>query len=36
VAEVPRTEVPGLLAERFGIEGVTLGSDGRLGLVNTP
>jgi len=34
IAEVPQTEVPGLLAERFGIEGVTLGSDGRLGLVN--
>jgi N-hydroxyarylamine O-acetyltransferase len=36
VAEVPRTEVPGLLAKRFGIEGVTLGSDGRLGFVNAP
>jgi N-hydroxyarylamine O-acetyltransferase len=36
VVEVPRTEVPGLLAERFGIEGVTLGSDGRFGLVNAP
>jgi N-hydroxyarylamine O-acetyltransferase len=36
VAEVPRTEVPGLLAERFGIEGVTLGPDGRLGLVKAP
>ena len=36
VVEVPRTEVPGLLAERFGIEGVTLGSDGRLNLVNAP
>jgi N-hydroxyarylamine O-acetyltransferase len=36
VAEVPRSEVPGLLAERFGIEGVTLGSDGRLGLLHAP
>jgi N-hydroxyarylamine O-acetyltransferase len=36
VVEVPRAEVPGLLAERFGIEGVTLGSDGRLNLVNSP
>lgn len=34
IAEVPRTEVPGLLAQRFGIEGVTLSSDGRLGFVN--
>jgi N-hydroxyarylamine O-acetyltransferase len=32
VIEVPRTEVPALLAERFGIESVTLGPDGRLGL----
>jgi N-hydroxyarylamine O-acetyltransferase len=32
VVEVPRTEVPGILAERFGIEGVTLGADGRFGL----
>jgi N-hydroxyarylamine O-acetyltransferase len=32
VTEVARTEVPGLLAERFGIEGVTLNADGRLGL----
>jgi N-hydroxyarylamine O-acetyltransferase len=32
VSEVPRTDVPVLLAERFGIEGVTLGADGRLGL----
>jgi N-hydroxyarylamine O-acetyltransferase len=36
VTEVPRTEVPGILAERFGIEGVTLGSDGRFGLVKVP
>jgi N-hydroxyarylamine O-acetyltransferase len=33
VTEVTRTEVPALLAERFGIEGVTLDVDGRLGLV---
>ncbi len=32
VSEVARTEVPALLAERFGIEGVTLSADGRLGL----
>jgi N-hydroxyarylamine O-acetyltransferase len=32
VIEVARTEVPALLAERFGIEGITLGDDGRLGL----
>ena len=30
ITEVPRTAVPKLLAERFGIEGVTLGPDGRL------
>ena len=33
VTEVPRTEVPRLLAERFGIGGATLGADGRLDLV---
>ncbi len=32
VAEIARTEVPALLAERFGIEGVTLSADGRFGL----
>jgi N-hydroxyarylamine O-acetyltransferase len=32
VTEVARIEVPRLLAERFGIEGVTLNADGRLGL----
>src|ERR1700733_4899848 len=32
VTEVARTEVPGLLADRFGIEGVTLNADGRIGL----
>ena len=32
VAEIALTEVPALLAERFGIEGVTLSADGRLGL----
>jgi N-hydroxyarylamine O-acetyltransferase len=32
VTEVPRVEAPALLADRFGIEGVTLGADGRLGL----
>jgi N-hydroxyarylamine O-acetyltransferase len=32
MTEVARTEVPALLAERFGIEGVTLSADGRLGL----
>ncbi|MGO9872192.1 MAG: arylamine N-acetyltransferase family protein [Acidimicrobiia bacterium] len=32
VTEVARPEVPTLLAERFGIDGVTLGADGRLGL----
>ncbi|MFZ0251391.1 MAG: arylamine N-acetyltransferase [Acidimicrobiales bacterium] len=31
VTEVARTQVPGLLAERFGVEGVTLNADGRLG-----
>jgi N-hydroxyarylamine O-acetyltransferase len=30
--EVARTDLPGLLAERFGIEGVTLSSEGRLDL----
>jgi N-hydroxyarylamine O-acetyltransferase len=30
VIEVARTQVPDLLAERFGIEGVTLSADGRL------
>jgi N-hydroxyarylamine O-acetyltransferase len=32
VAEIARSEVPTVLAERFGIEGVTLGADGRFGL----
>ena len=32
VTEVARTDLPGLLAERFGIEEVTLSADGRLGL----
>ena len=32
VTEVPRTEVPAVLAERFGIEGVTPGPGGRFGL----
>ena len=32
VIEVARTDVPGLLAERFGIEGVTLSTEGRFGL----
>jgi N-hydroxyarylamine O-acetyltransferase len=32
VIEVDRTDVPALLAERFGIEGITLGADGRLSL----
>ena len=32
VTEVARAEVPALLAERFGIEGVTLSPDGRLHL----
>jgi N-hydroxyarylamine O-acetyltransferase len=32
VTEVARTEVPNLLAERFGIKGVTLNADGRFGL----
>ena len=31
VTEVTRTVVPGLLAERFGIGGVTLNADGHLG-----
>ena len=30
VTEVARTDVPGLLAERFGIGGITLNADGRL------
>jgi N-hydroxyarylamine O-acetyltransferase len=34
VNEVPLTTVPTLLAERFGIEGVTLGTDGRPHLVD--
>jgi N-hydroxyarylamine O-acetyltransferase len=32
VTEVARTEVPDLLAERFGVQGVTLNAAGRLGL----
>jgi hypothetical protein len=32
VTEVDRSDVPGLLAERFGIDGVTLGAEGRFGL----
>jgi N-hydroxyarylamine O-acetyltransferase len=32
VTEVSRAEVPALLAARFGIEGITLDVDGRLGL----
>lgn len=32
VTEVARTDVPSLLAERFGIGGVTLSADGRLAL----
>lgn len=32
VIEVARTDVPGLLAERFGVDGVTLSAEGRLGL----
>lgn len=32
LSEVDRTEVPALLAKRFGIQGVTLGADGRLEL----
>jgi N-hydroxyarylamine O-acetyltransferase len=32
VTEVPRAEVPALLATRFGIEGVSVGDDGRLEL----
>jgi N-hydroxyarylamine O-acetyltransferase len=32
VTEVARTDVPGLLAKRFGIDGVTLSAEGRLGL----
>jgi N-hydroxyarylamine O-acetyltransferase len=32
VTEVARTAVPGLLADRFGIAGVTLNADGGLGL----
>jgi N-hydroxyarylamine O-acetyltransferase len=32
VIEVARTDVPGLLAEQFGIEGVTLSAQGRLDL----
>jgi N-hydroxyarylamine O-acetyltransferase len=35
VTELPRTEVPVLLAERFGIKGVTLGADDRLGFANS-
>ncbi|HUC37458.1 MAG TPA: arylamine N-acetyltransferase [Acidimicrobiales bacterium] len=35
ITEVPRTEVPALLAQRFGIEGVTLGTNGRLDLIQT-
>jgi N-hydroxyarylamine O-acetyltransferase len=34
VTEVSRTEVPALLASRFGIEGVSVGDDGRIVLVD--
>jgi N-hydroxyarylamine O-acetyltransferase len=34
VSEVARSDVPGLLAERFGIEGVTVNAVGRLGLAS--
>ena len=36
VTEVPKTDVPALLSARFGIQGVTLGADGRLGLADRP
>jgi N-hydroxyarylamine O-acetyltransferase len=32
VTEVARADVPDVLAERFGIEGVTLSADGRLSI----
>jgi hypothetical protein len=32
VSEIARTDVPGLLAERFGIPGVVLSDDGDLAL----
>ena len=32
MTEVLHTALPKLLAKRFGVEGVTLGSDGRLAL----
>ena len=35
VTEVARTDVPALLAERFGIGGVALRADGRLGLAGS-
>ena len=36
VTEVPRTQVPRLLSERFAIEGVTLKPDGRLDFTQPP